>query len=176
MVNNQIIPYSRALSIVTPIITALSWIPPQARDQLIRDATTYITSTGGSAALELQRWMGSQLSSMQEWAIQNGYTPNQIQQDIRQAGQQLAAQSQQAATRARQRGDLSGDIIEWDSQRDEQRQITTRSATGQGTHTRFTGTSFLNLPWKAQLKNKKQITLQMHRSGKCALQIHLVMD
>jgi hypothetical protein len=38
------------------------------------------------------------------------------------------------------------------------------------------GRSFYNLPWRPQLKNRKQMTLQMHRSGKCALQIHLVLD
>lgn len=53
---------------------------------------------------------------------------------------------------------------------DEQGNQITRTAGG-GTHTRFTGTSFLNLPWRAQLKNKKQITLPMNPCKQCKFKI-----
>lgn len=143
----------QAQGIVTAALAGLTWLAPQIRETLTNQAVEYIVTQGGRSIQELQRFVGDQLSGI---AANEGQYREQINSAVR----QIAANTQQAVARARQRGDLSGDIIEWDSQRDEQRQITTRSATGQGTHTRFTGMSFLNLPWKAQLKNRKQMKNQ----------------
>lgn len=143
----------QAEGIVAAALAGLTWLAPQIRETLTNQAVEYIVTQGGRSINELQRFVNDQLSGI---AANEGQYREQINTAVR----QIAANTQQAVARARLRGDLSGDIIEWDSQRDEGRQITTRSATGQGTHTRFIGTSFLNSPWKAHLKNKKQMTLQ----------------
>lgn len=132
----------QAQGIVTAALAGLTWLGPQIRETLTSQAVEYIVTQGGRSIQELQRFVSDQLSGI---AANEGQYREQINGAVR----QIAANTQQAVARARQRGDLSGDIIEWDSQREESRQITTRSATGEGQHTRFIGKSFHNLPWIA---------------------------
>lgn len=157
---HQLIPYQRAISIVTPALAAISWIPQQAREQLIRDVTTYITSTGGNSIRELTRYIGDQLSGF------DGTTLQAAQEQIVTVSRQIAAQAQQAGVRARERlAEMVNEEFNTDERRrhirwdEEGNQITTTE--GGGTHTRFTGKSFRNLPWKEHkpLKNRKQMKL-----------------
>lgn len=159
---HQLIPYERAVGIATTALTAISWIPEQARQELIRDIATYISSTGGNSIRELTRYVRNQLSGF------DGSTLQQAQNQITQVGRQLAAQAQQAGIRARERlGDLVNEEFETDAQLMEQaaRNVERdmklyRRRIENEPDEEMKGTSFFNLPWKAQLKNKKQMKNQ----------------
>lgn len=122
MPNNQV-SRAQAATIASTVIGALSYLPTQFRDDLIESVTTYIQTQGGQARKELQRYVSDQISGIADYVIGNGITRSQLQQDIRRAGTQLAAQAQQAATRARERGDLSAEGVDYDRRRERHQEL-----------------------------------------------------
>lgn len=162
---HQIIPYQRAYSIAGTVLAALTWIPEQARDQLVRDVATYISSTGGQSIRELTRYVGDQLSGFDGSSLQIA------QEQIQNVGRQLAAQAQQAGVRARERiGELVNEEFETDAQlmeeasRNVQRDMKLyRRRIENQPDEEMKGMSFRNLPWKPHksLKNRKQMKAKL---------------
>lgn len=148
---------AQAQGIVTAALAGLTWLAPQIRETLTNQATEFIVTQGGRSIQELQRFVSDQLAGI-------AANEDRYREQINGAVRQIAANTQQAVSRARMRGDLSGDIMEWDSQQDGGRQVTITE--GGGTHTRFTGKPFYNLPWKThkQLKNRKQMKQHQHQN------------
>lgn len=163
---HQIIPYGQAVGIAGAALAAIQWLPPQAREVLVQQTAQYIASTGGRAIQGLTRFLTDNLSGM----VPDGFSLEQVQDSISNVANDLATAAQRAGTRAR-------DMIEYaandDFHTDEHRRIARHTrfdeqgnqitqTDGGGTHTRFAGKSFRNLPWRPHkpLRNRKQMKQQ----------------
>ena len=158
--NRQIIAYRRGLDIARNAMGMVALLSNEASRELIEQTARYMANVGVNNAERLGNFIAERAQGLIENAPNAQEIMNQIGDAIVEIQQDVQRTLTNAGESVTEYMEPDVDMIEYEI---DPREVPLPEDAGK---------SFHNLPWRAQLKNKKQMTLPTHQCNKCALQIN----